>query len=79
MTYTAQFKTLQQPGDFNGDDEVNDTDVKYLLRHTLFPENYPVQQNADVNNAVEVNDDDAKYLLRYTLFPENYPLYPGQK
>ena len=63
-------------GDFNTDGELNDDDVKYLLRHTLFPNVYPVQSNADVNNDGEVNDDDAKYLLRHTLFPNVYPLYP---
>ena len=64
--------------DFNNDGQLNDDDVKYLLRHTLFPVVYPVQGTADVNNDGEVNDDDAKYLLRLTLFPAVYPLYPGK-
>jgi hypothetical protein len=38
----AALYPLNQSGDMNGDGEVNDKDVVYLLRHTLFPEVYPL-------------------------------------
>lgn len=61
-------------GDFNGDNEVNNLDVEYLLWHTLFPDSYPVQFIADFNNDGEVNNLDVEYLLWHTLFPETYPV-----
>ena len=65
------------PGDMNGDNLVTDADALYLLRHTLFPENYPIAANGDVNNDGYLTDADALYLLRYSLFPTEYPLYPA--
>lgn len=74
-TYSEQTVT---PGEFDSKDGVTDSDAVYLLRFTLFPEEYPVADYsaADVNNDGSVTDADAVYLLRFTLFPTDYPLYP---
>ena len=61
-------------GDYDGNGKVDSDDAVYLLRHTLFPEMYPVDGDADVDRSGQVNSDDAVYLLRHTLFPELYPL-----
>ena len=60
--------------DFNGDGVVTDADAVYLLRHTLFAEEFPITLDGDVNGDGETTDADAVYLLRYTLFPEEFPL-----
>ena len=52
---------------------LTDADAVYLLRHTLFQDQYPVAQSADVDKDGTVTDADAVYLLRHTLFPEEYP------
>ena len=65
------------PCDFNGDRLVSDADAVYLLRHTLFQEEYPLNGSGDTNGDGEVTDADAVHLLRYTLFPEDYPLFPA--
>jgi hypothetical protein len=62
------------PGDIDGNQEVNDADVTYLLWHTLFPDLYPITTNGDITDDGEVNDADVTYLLWHTLFPELYPL-----
>ena len=76
--YTAVFNRAKHLPDYDGNGVVTDADAVYLLRHTLFPENYPLNGNGDVNNDGVVTDADAVYLLRHTLFPVNYPLYPGK-
>jgi len=73
--YTAVYALACVQGDMNDDGEITDADALYLLRHTLFPQRYPLQQSGDVNGDGEVTDADALYLLRYTLFPQRYPLY----
>ena len=60
--------------DFTGDGLITDADAIYLLRHTLFPDSYPLNGNGEVSGDGQITDADAIYLLRYTLFPENYPL-----
>lgn len=72
--YTAVFAAPYLRGDMNRDDTVTDADAVYLLRHTLFAENYPIFQDGDFNGDGVVTDADAVYLLRHTLFPENYPI-----
>ena len=64
------------PGDFDGKTGVTDSDALYLLRHTLFPNKYPLSTSGDVNADGRVSDSDAMYLLRHTLFPAKYPLFP---
>lgn len=75
-TYALAYvdKSSAVKGDFNGDGQVTDADAVYLLRYTLFPEDYPISQNGDMNNSGQVTDADAVYLLRHTLFPGDYPL-----
>lgn len=63
-------------GDMNGDGAVTDADAVYLLRYTLFGDDYPLQSPGDVNSDGVVTDADAVYLLRHTLFGDDYPLYP---
>ncbi|MBO5221165.1 MAG: leucine-rich repeat protein [Clostridia bacterium] len=65
------------PGDVMGDTEVDSDDAIYLLKHTLFPEMYPINQTSDFDGNGTLNSDDAIYLLKYTLFPDLYPLHGG--
>ncbi len=64
-------------GDVLGDTEVDSDDAIYLLKHTLFPEMYPINQTSDFDGNGTLNSDDAIYLLKYTLFPDLYPLHGG--
>ncbi|MBQ4322637.1 MAG: leucine-rich repeat protein [Clostridia bacterium] len=64
-------------GDVMGDTEVDSDDAIYLLKHTLFPEMYPINQTSDFDGNGTLNSDDAIYLLKYTLFPDLYPLHGG--
>ena len=61
-------------GDLDGDGQVNDADVAYLLWHTLFPDAFPIDNDADFDGDGQVNDADVAYLLWHTLFPDAYPL-----
>lgn len=67
-------------GDFDGNPGITDSDAIYLLRFTLFPDQYPIAEDADadINCDGVISDADAIYLLRYTLFPDSFPLYPGK-
>ena len=62
------------PGDFTGDNTVNNDDVVLLLWHTLFPEDYPLTVSGDLTGDGAVSNDDVVLLLWHTLFPEDYPL-----
>ena len=66
-------------GDFDGDGNVTSDDAVYLLRNTLFPNQYPVSGFADFDNDGSITSDDAVYLLRYTLFPAQYPIVDYSK
>ena len=61
-------------GDIDRDGKVTSDDAVYLLRHTLFPEAYPIYQYADFDLTGKITSDDAVYLLRHTLFSDAYPL-----
>ena len=60
------------PGDMNGDSDVNVDDAIYLLRHTLFPEKFPLNESVSAKNTEisrlteELNTQ--KDLLRKLLF-----------
>ena len=62
------------PGDCNGDGEVTNEDVIYLLWYTLFPENYTLETDGDFTKDGQITNEDVIYLLWHTLFPETYPL-----
>lgn len=74
LRHISQGSGPDKLGDFNGDMDVNNLDVEYLLWYTLFPDNYPIQFGADFNNDNEANNLDVEYLLWHTLFPETYPI-----
>lgn len=62
------------PGDLNGDLEINNLDIEYLLWHTLYAEDFPLISDADFNNDGFVDNLDVEYLLWYTLYPQDFPL-----
>lgn len=85
-TYTAVFQLKlpepvvppYTPGDFDGNEVVDENDADYLLGYLLFPEWYPIGIPADLDGNGTVDEDDADYLLGYLLFPEWYPLTPAE-
>ena len=64
------------PGDFTGDNVVDNKDVEYLLWHTLFPQEFSLNQSGNVDSTGTVDNKDVEYLLWHTLYPEDFPLYP---
>ncbi len=79
VTYTARFELITEeptylPGDFDGNETVDENDADYLLGYLLFPEWYPISIPADLDGNETVDENDADYLLGYLLFPEWYPL-----
>ncbi len=83
-TYTAVFEVKQPeepqylPGDFDGNEIVDENDADYLLGNLLFPDWYPIVIPADLDGSGTVDENDADYLLGYLLFPDWYPL-PGMQ
>lgn len=61
-------------GDINADSMINKDDAILLLRHVVFPDDYPISIFGDINKDGLVNKDDAIYLLRHVVFPDDYPL-----
>ncbi len=72
--YVAKYEQIAVEMDFDLSDGVTNTDVIYLLWHTLFPGSYPVNENVDFNKDGAVNNEDVIYLLWHTMFPESYPI-----
>ena len=68
------YEVENAPGDFDGDGQINNNDVAYLLWYTLFPEDYPISAKADFDADGQVDNNDVAYLLWHTLFPEDYPV-----
>ncbi len=67
---------VELTGDFDHSGYVNSQDAVYLLRHTLFPDSYPLTAFADFDGDGCISSDDSIYLLRGVLFPALYEI-PG--
>ena len=74
--FTMDEQSSLVAGDMNSDGVVSDSDAVYLLRHTLFKDEFPLPMDGDVNSDGVVSDADAVYLLRHSLFKNEFPLYP---
>lgn len=74
----VELEPAYTPGDFDGNETVNEDDAIYLLRHVFFPEDYPVEIPADYTGNGVIDEDDAIYLLRHVFFPGDYPLTDPQ-
>ena len=61
-------------GDMDGNGQVDNKDVEYLLWHTLYPEDFPLPVNGDFDGNNAVDNKDVEYLLWHTLYPEDFPL-----
>lgn len=61
-------------GDYNADLVVDEEDALYLLRYTLFADEYPLPDSGDYNGDSIVSYDDALRLYWYSLYPESFPL-----
>ena len=74
--YTAVFKAERKfvCGDLDGNGEVNEDDVIYLLQHLLMPEDFTVTQPVDYDKSGSIDEDDVIYLLQHLLMPEEFPL-----
>ena len=60
---------------FSPSDKYTSDDAVGLLRHLLFPEDYPLMfRSGDFDKNGFTTSDDAVYLLRHVLFPEDYPI-----
>ena len=65
---------LDHPGNMNEDAMLSDADAVYLLRHVLFPSDFPIWRNGDITGDGFLTDADAVYLLRHVLFPGDFPI-----
>lgn len=76
MDYVHILLTIpgQISGDINTDGAIDKDDAILLLRHVVFPDDYPISVNGDINKDGAINKDDAIYLLRHVVFPDDYPL-----
>ncbi|GEM_PF-1832004 len=69
--------TLGILGDYNNDGTVNSNDAIYLLRHVLFPNEYPLESvYNDITGDCKVDSNDAIHLLRHVLFPNDFSILP---
>ncbi len=76
LSLLAQVSAAEKPvrGDLNDSGTVNEEDVLYLLRHTLFPDRYPLNQAGDMDGNGAVDSGDPIYLLWHALMPDRFPL-----
>ena len=80
MTVNFAVTDVEQPdetavvGDLDGNNEVDEDDVIYLLQHLLMPEDFAVDQNVDYDKSGFIDEDDVIYLLQHILMPESFPL-----
>ena len=63
-------------GDYTGDMKVDNNDVLYLLKYSLFPDLFPVTSPTDLNADGVVDNGDVLLLLKHSLFPDMFPLKP---
>ena len=70
----VQVTGYQVMGDYNGDFLVDNTDVIYLLKHSLNASRFPVTTTADLNMDGKVDNDDVILLLKHSLNPDRFPL-----
>ncbi|MBO4501254.1 MAG: dockerin type I repeat-containing protein [Clostridia bacterium] len=68
--YVTTGTVPQVKWDYNNSGVITSDDAIYLLRYTLFPDQFPVTQSGDVNGDGSVDSDDAIRLLRFLLFGE---------
>ena len=71
-------KPDENTADLDGSGTLDKDDAIYLLRHVVYPEQYPVSAKCDVDGNGVVDKDDAIYLLRHVVYPELYPLMFGE-
>ncbi|MBO4860399.1 MAG: dockerin type I repeat-containing protein, partial [Clostridia bacterium] len=61
-------------GDMDNNGTVDSDDAIFLLRHTLFSDDFLIYQPADFDGDGGVSSSDAVLLLNYVLFPGDYQL-----
>ena len=61
-------------GDMDNNGTVDSDDAIFLLRHTLFSDDFLIYQPADFDGDGAVSSSDAVMLLNYVLFPGDYQL-----
>lgn len=64
------------PGDFDSDGYVTESDVIWLLWHTVSPEEFPLNGNGDFDGDGYITEADVIWLLWHTVSPEEFPLTP---
>ncbi len=64
------------PGDINGDNEVDITDVIDLFRYSMMPDMYPItyEGETDFNKDSTTDIADVLILFRHSMMPDMYPL-----
>ena len=65
---TTVYAHWRQPGDINGDGEVDNRDVTRLLNAIRYPDVKAVRPNLDVNGDNQLTGDDAILLARFVKY-----------